>query len=49
MKISSTAERLLQFINERNLKQVDILRLAAPYCKKNQYKNMGCVECRVNQ
>jgi len=38
MKISSTAERLLQLINERNLKQVDILRLAAPYCKKNNIK-----------
>ncbi|MFQ9819809.1 MAG: DNA-binding protein [Acutalibacteraceae bacterium] len=38
MKISSTAERLLQLMNERNLKQVDILRLAAPYCKKNNIK-----------
>ena len=38
MKISSTAERLLQLMNERNLKQVDILRLAAPYCKKSNIK-----------
>ena len=41
MKISSTAERLLQLINERNLKQVDILRLAAPYCKKTNIKICG--------
>lgn len=33
-----TAERLLQLMSERNLKQVDILRLAAPYCKKNNIK-----------
>nr|DAY75057.1 MAG TPA: bifunctional HTH-domain containing protein/aminotransferase [Caudoviricetes sp.] len=25
-------------MSERNLKQVDILRLAAPYCKKNNIK-----------
>ena len=25
-------------MNERNLKQVDILRLAAPYCKKSNIK-----------
>lgn len=38
MKISSTSERLLQIMQARNLKQVDILRLAEPYCKKNNVK-----------
>lgn len=34
MKSSNTAERLQQIMDERNLKQVDILALAQPYCKK---------------
>lgn len=34
MKISSTSERLKQILEERKIKQVDILRLAEPYCKK---------------
>lgn len=34
MKSSNTAERLQQIMNERNLKQVDVLALAQPYCKK---------------
>lgn len=32
MKISNTAARLKQLIAERNLKQVDILNAAKPYC-----------------
>ena len=38
MKISSTSERLLQIMNNRHLKQVDILRLAAPFCEENNIK-----------
>lgn len=38
MKKSNTAERLKQLISERNLKQVDILKLAEPYCKKYSIK-----------
>nr|DAY75079.1 MAG TPA: Repressor protein CI [Caudoviricetes sp.] len=38
MKISSTSERLLQIMNNRHLKQVDILRLAAPFCEENDIK-----------
>lgn len=34
MKTSTTAERLQQIMDERNLKQVDVLALAQPYCKK---------------
>lgn len=34
MKSSTTAERLQQIMDERNLKQVDVLALAQPYCKK---------------
>ena len=34
MKISNTAERIKQIMNERNIKQVDILELAKPYCEK---------------
>ena len=34
MKKYNTSYRLNQVISERNLKQVDILRLAEPYCKK---------------
>lgn len=38
MKISNTAERLKQIIKERNLKQVDIIRMAAPYCTEYRQK-----------
>ena len=34
MKKQSTAERLKIIMHERNLKQVDILRLCEPFCKK---------------
>lgn len=34
MKKYNTSYRLKQILSERNLKQVDILRLAEPYCKK---------------
>lgn len=34
----TTAERLTQIMEERNLKQVDILRLAEPYCEQFQVK-----------
>lgn len=34
MRISNTAERLNALIIERGLKQVDILRLAEPYCRE---------------
>ena len=35
MKNSNTALRLKQLMKERNLKQIDIVRLAEPYCKEN--------------
>ena len=34
MKDSNTSERLHQLMRERNLKQVDILQLCEPYCKR---------------
>lgn len=34
MKKYNTSYRLKQILAERNLKQVDVLRLAAPYCEK---------------
>ena len=34
MKRSSTSERLKQIMGERNLRQVDILNAASPYCKR---------------
>ena len=40
MKTSTTAERLQQIMDERNLKQVDVLALAQPYwqdCSKPIY------------
>ena len=33
MKPSTTAERLQEAMNIRGLKQVDVLRLAEPYCR----------------
>ncbi len=38
MKIQNTSQRLKQIMNERNLRQVDILNAAAPYCKKLNVK-----------
>ena len=34
MKCSSTSERLKQIMNERSLRQVDILEAAKPFCEK---------------
>ena len=31
---TTTAERLKQIMNDRNLKQVDILNLSLPYCNR---------------
>lgn len=36
--VSSTSERLRQIMNERNLKQTDILDLTKPYCEKYNVK-----------
>lgn len=38
MKIANTSDRLKEIMRERNLKQVDILNAAAPYCKKYNVK-----------
>lgn len=38
MKVSNTALRLKQLMEERNLKQIDIVRLAEPHCKENNVK-----------
>ena len=38
MKKISTSERLKFLIKQRKLKQVDILELAKPYCKKHDIK-----------
>lgn len=38
MKISNTSCRLKQLMRERNLRQVDILALAKPYCEKYDVK-----------
>lgn len=34
MKKYTTSDRLHQVMNERNLRQIDILNLTLPYCKK---------------
>lgn len=34
MKVSSTSERLKTILKMRGLKQVDVLRLAEPYCQE---------------
>lgn len=57
MKKYSTANRLKQVMSERNIKQIDILNMSKPYCKKldiklgsnslSQYVN-GKVEPRQN-
>ena len=38
MRPYTTAQRLQQIMAERDLKQVDILRLAEPFCKKYNVK-----------
>lgn len=38
MKVSSTAERLKEIMNEHNYRQVDILNICEPYCKKYNVK-----------
>lgn len=38
MKVSTTAERLRLIMDNRNLRQVDILNLAKPYCDKFDVK-----------
>lgn len=38
MKPFTTAQRLKQIMDERGLKQVDILRMAQPYCKRYDVK-----------
>jgi len=38
LKIANTAARLKQIMNEDNLKQVDIVNKAQPYCKKYDVK-----------
>lgn len=38
MKVSTTAERLKEYMNKHNLKQVDILAKTEPYCKKYNVK-----------
>lgn len=38
MRMKKTADRLRQLMEERNLRQVDILRLAAPYCREYNLK-----------
>ena len=38
MKTETTAMRLKQIMSERNLKQVDILKLCQPYCEKYNIK-----------
>lgn len=38
VKKSNTSERLKQLMEERDLKQIDILRLTAPYCEKYKVK-----------
>ena len=38
MKIANTSDRLKEIMRERNLKQVDILNAAAPYCEKYNVK-----------
>lgn len=38
MKKHTTSDRLKQIMTERNLKQIDILNMASPYCKKYEIK-----------
>ena len=38
MKTTSTADRLNEIMRERNIKQIDILRAAQPFCEKYTVK-----------
>ena len=38
MKKQTTSNRLKQIMSERNLRQVDILEMCKPYCKKYDIK-----------
>ena len=38
MKIATTADRLKEIMDKRNLKQVDVLELARPFCDKYKIK-----------
>lgn len=38
MQVSNTAERLKSIMRERGLKQVDVLKLAEPFCEKYHVK-----------
>lgn len=38
MKVSNSSMRLKEIMEKRGLKQVDILNLCQPYCKKNNIK-----------
>lgn len=38
MKTTSTADRLNEIMRERNIKQIDILRAAQPFCEKYAVK-----------
>ena len=38
MKKYSTSDRLREIMNVRNLRQVDILNMTLPYCKKYEVK-----------
>ena len=38
MKVSNTSKRLKHIMQLRNLKQVDVLNLAKPYCEKYDTK-----------
>lgn len=38
MKKYNTSDRLRQIMNDRNLRQIDILNLTVPYCKKYDVK-----------
>ena len=38
MKKSNTSNRLKQLMDERNLKQIDILKLTLPYCEQYEVK-----------
>ena len=38
MKVATTAERLKEIMNKNNLKQVDVLEAARPFCEKYNVK-----------
>lgn len=47
MKPSTTAERLQEAMNIRGLKQVDVLRLAEPYCRAYGVNQNGWFSVRL--